>query len=209
MRKLARALGWIVAVLVIAGLVVRTFFVDTWVVPEEARLAASVVPTLRGGDVVLVLKGTPGFGDLTRCTNAEDKPVVGRVAGRVRDRVITEGRELVVNDKRYDSESACPEPTVTVEHPVTQAEETLSCDVVMMGSGWHYRGFASNRTFINRTMTDVGEGMFYLLSDDRTFHYDSRDYGTVPADSCKGRIFFRLWSKAGFSDANSRFSFIR
>jgi signal peptidase I len=45
------------------------------------------------------------------------------------------------------------------------------------------------------------------LSDDRYLHLDSRDYGTVPEESCQ-HVFFRLWGAAGFGDASRRFNII-
>lgn len=212
MRKLGRGLGWILAIALVLGVAARVFFVDVWTVPEDPAVAASLAPSLRGGDVVLLLRGAAGFGELTRCADPEDatKWVVGRVAGRERDKIETFGRDLIINDKRYDGESACREPTITIQNPTTGADEEIHCDEVMMGGGWHYRGYSIKPQLLaKRTITDVGAGMLYLVSDDRTYPDDSRSYGTVPAASCKGRIFFRLWSKAGFGDDKARFSYIR
>ncbi len=51
--------------------------------------------------------------------------------------------------------------------------------------------------------------MLFLLSDDRSYHDDSRDFGTVPADSCTGRIVFRLWGKEGWCDDKRRMTFVQ
>lgn len=212
MRKLARFLFWTAVVLGVVGGVLRLTLFRPWTLPDDLTLAASVGPTLAGGDVVLVLtKGTPGFGDLVRCADPEDATrfVVGRIAGLDGDLVETEGATLLVNGKRYEGEMACNEGTFTVAHPTTGADVQLVCDVVNMGGGWHYRGHINKPAFHSlRTKTNVGRGMVYLLSDDRDFHDDSRDFGPLPAESCKERIVVRLVSKLGWTDSKSRLSYI-
>jgi signal peptidase I len=182
-----------------------------WTVPDDPVLAASVGPTLAGGDTVLILfRGTPGFGDLVRCSDPEvpDRYSVGRIAGVEGDTLELEGHRLLVNGKKYDNYSACPKPKFTVAHPTSGSEVELNCDVVEMGGGWHYRGYSPKPFFVDKTRVTVAEGMVYLLSDNREFHDDSRDFGALPAGSCTERIFFRLWGKEAWGDTKRRFTFI-
>lgn len=212
MSKLLRFLGWTCGVLLVLGIAARILFLKAWTIPDDPVQGAAMAPTLHPGDVVLVLtRGTPGFGDLVRCPDPEDASnyIVGRIAGLGGDAVDTQGRSLTVNRTRYDSESACPESTFTVPHPRSGSPILMNCGVVNMGGGWHYRGYNPKATVASKTHTDVGNGMLFLLSDDRDFHDDSRDYGTVSAAACTERIFFRLWSKAGWSDDKARLSYIR
>jgi len=51
--------------------------------------------------------------------------------------------------------------------------------------------------------------MVFLLSDDRSYHDDSRDFGTVRADTCTGRIVFRVIGKGGWADDKRRMSFVQ
>ena len=203
MGKLGRGLFWTVVFVAIVVGICRAAFFTTWKVPEEPPVSSSVAPTLQGGDLVLLLtRGTPGFGDLVRCEDPEDaqKFVVGRIVGLSGDAVETSGRELRVNNKRYDSTTACAEPTFTVLHPTSGAEVQIHCDRVELGGREHYRGFSDKATILTPTRTLVGAGMVFLLSDDRSYHDDSRDFGPVPLDSCKERFFFRLVSKEGWGD---------
>jgi hypothetical protein len=48
---------------------------------------------------------------------------------------------------------------------------------------------------------------WYLVSDDRHVHLDSRDFGQVDAASCQ-HVVFRLVSAAGFGDAKKRLTVI-
>jgi signal peptidase I len=212
MGKLVRGLLWIVAFLVVIGLVVRTVLFDVWVVPDDNKTSASVAPSMLGGDTILYMRrNKPAFGDLVRCTDPDDASrfVVGRVVGLWGDTVETNGRELTINGKRYLSELACPEPRMAIPHPTSGSTVEIVCDQVQMGGHPHYRGWSDKPGFFTPTRTLVGQGQLYLLSDDRTFHDDSRDFGTVRADSCSGRIVFRLWGQEGWKDEKRRMTFVQ
>lgn len=212
MGKFSKALLWTIGVLVVVAILLRATLFKVWAVPDDPVLAASVGPTLAGGDTVLIMfRGAPGFGDLVRCADPEnpERYTIGRIAGVERDIVELEGHRLLVNGKRYDNQSACPKPKFKVEHPTSGASVELNCDVVEMGGGWHYRGY-NPKPFnaYEKTRVEVGEGMVFLLSDDREFHDDSRDYGVLPLTSCTDRIVFRFWGKEAWSDSSRRFTFI-
>lgn len=211
MGKFTKALLWTAGILAFIALVLRVLVLKTWTVPEEPRLAASVAPTLGGGDVVLVLtRGEPGFGDLVRCKDPEDPKsfVVGRIAGVAGDVVEIDGNRLVVNGKRFDANSACSESSFKVAHPTSGSEVELRCDVVEMGGGWHYRGYSPKPLHATKTRTEVDAGMVYLLSDNREHHDDSRDFGLMPAASCTERVVFRLWGHDGWTDRKRRMTYI-
>jgi hypothetical protein len=55
----------------------------------------------------------------------------------------------------------------------------------------------------------VPEGQFFLVSDNRLFPYDSRDYGVVPIESCKETVALRLVSKLGWTDVEKRMTLIQ
>lgn len=210
MAKFMKGLLWTCGILAIVAAVLRLTVLDVWRVPDDPRLSASVAPSLSGGDVVIMLtRGAPSFGDLVRCPDPEiaQAYVVGRIAGFGGDSIQIEGSQLSVNGKNYPDQSSCPTPTINVTHPTAGSSVEMSCGVVEMGGGWHYRATSSDVPATRHTAV-VGDGMAFLLSDNRRFHDDSRDYGTVPASSCKDRIVFRLWGKGGWSDSATRLSYI-
>jgi signal peptidase I len=210
MDKLLRGVFWVALLLGVAAGILRLVAFRTWTIPDDPRLAASVAPTLAVGDQVLILyRGTPAFGDLVRCTDPEDpqKFVIGRIAGLDHDVVEVNGRTLTVNGQRYENEAVCSQPTAMIHHPTTGSEVEIACDIVRMGGGWHYRG-AGQATPESPTKKEVGVGQVFLVSDDRTFHDDSRDYGTLPAASCKERIVYRVVGKAGWGDDKARMTAI-
>jgi len=213
MDKLLRFLGWTLLVVAVVGGLARALLVDGWTIPDDnTRFGISMEPTLTAGDTVLMLRyGTPGFGDLVRCTDPDDANgfVVGRIAGVAGDVVEVNGRDLTVNNKRYHSEQVCPVPTVTVIHPTSGKEVTIHCDEIDMGGRIHYRGYTAKTDIFTATKTSVTTGMVFLLSDDRSYHDDSRDFGMVPIATCGNRIMFRVWGKDGWKDDRRRLSYIR
>lgn len=212
MEKLLKFLLWTVGVFIVLFGLGRAFLFETWTVPEGSWIAASTAPTLAGGDLVLVLTvGQAEFGDLVRCADPEDPAyhVVGRIAGVGGDVVELRGPVLTVNGNRYVATEACKEAQFTILHPDSGNEVTMNCARVEMGSGWHFRGNLPQASKNNDVRKEVGPGKVYLLSDNRDIHDDSRDFGSLPEETCKQRIFFRLWSKEGWWDSKSRLTIIR
>jgi signal peptidase I len=211
MRKLWRGLLWTAGVLLVLALVLRLTAFDVWTVTDDPYIGASLAPTLAGGDTVILLRrGTPGFGDLVRCVDPQDPKafVLGRIAGVEGDTVEIEGPRLRVNGRDYGGSTACAEPKIHIKHPETQKEIELSCDVVEMGGGWHYRATMVQQFTEQKKTKTVGPGMFFLVSDNRLLHDDSRDYGLVQRDTCAERPVVRLWSKAGWTDEKSRLTYV-
>lgn len=212
MRKFLKGLLWSLGILLAVAFGLRSLVLDVWTVPDDPVLAASIAPTLAAGDVVMVLtRGTPSFGDLVRCPDPESPAayIVGRIAGVGDDVVDTDGIALVVNNTRYDAESVCPEPKLMIKHPSTGVDVQISCDIVVMGGGRHLRGVSPKGPLERKLRNEVRPDTVFLLSDNRNFHDDSRDYGAQPRDACKQRIFFRLWGAGGWSDEERRLTYVR
>jgi signal peptidase I len=57
------------------------------------------------------------------------------------------------------------------------------------------------------TKTTVPAGSWFLVSDDRHVHLDSRDYGEVDPSTCQ-HVVFRLVGAAGFGDSRKRLSIV-
>ena len=58
-------------------------------------------------------------------------------------------------------------------------------------------------------LADVPSGHVYLVSDNRQFPWDSREFGPVERTTCAETVFFRLVSKDGFFDVANRLTVIR
>jgi signal peptidase I len=127
--------------------------------------SASMEPTLRVGDVVLVSQQSPQLADLehgdlvTFASPEDDRRTVKRVIGLPGDSLVIKDSVLYVNDRVVD------EPYV--DHAAIDA-------------------------YYSRTYT-VPAGKVFLLGDNRGNSVDSRDYGPVAADDLLGRVVVRLW----------------
>lgn len=212
MRRLLRfLLGLALLTLVVVG-AARLFLLRWWRVPEnDAWLEASVAPTLRAGDLVLLWRFTPpSFGDLVYCPepNAPGRVVLARIAAEAGDRIEVSPRGVKLNGKSAANERTCG--SFEIAHPESGKTVELRCVEEVLAGVMHQKameqpelGQASSKE------VEVPEGQVFLLSDNRVFPYDSRDFGLVDRDTCKEFVFFRLVSRAGYADVENRFSFIR
>src|ERR1043165_5100244 len=115
MRKMFRVLCWVALVLgALIGLL-RLVAIRWWRVPSnDPYLTASISPSLRGGDLILLWRGSrPGFSDLVLCPEPKqpDRVVIGRIAGVSRDSVEVNGGDISVNRQRQSIEGNCPART--------------------------------------------------------------------------------------------------
>jgi signal peptidase I len=177
---------------------------------DDPYLQASVAPTLSGGDWILLWRLTkPGFGDLALCAEpkAEHRSVIGRIVAVGRDKVEIRGAELIVNNRRMGNENA-DNPTFTVTDPATKQELEQPQDKEDLVGRVHLRGgLPKGRTRDPVTLT-AEPGSAVLVSDNRLFPYDSRDFGLVPLETCKEMVIYRLVSAKGFGDLETRLSWI-
>lgn len=211
MKKFLKGLAWVVGILAVIILILRLTMFKTWTIPEDIALDSSIRPSLQSGDVVLVMTvGKRSFGQLVRCTDPEDPQrwVVGRIVGMEGDTVEVDGPSVTVNGTRYNTSDGCKDP-LKVPHPTSGSPIEAVCSRVEMAGGWHFRAWVATHTVESSSSHKVGAGRLFLLSDNRSFHDDSRDFGTVAANTCNDLIVFRLWGKGGTSDTDSRFMYIR
>ena len=212
---LLRFLLWTVLVLGVIGGFLHLTMLRVWRVPmNDPVLQASLAPTLEAGDLVVLWRLTePTFGDLVLCPEPDypERVVIGRVFGEGNDVVEFKKGSPKVNGKAFQIERQCSPNEFTVTHPDDESKEvTQRCFWEAMANRVHMAG--STRSFGDARdweETEVPPGQLYLVSDNRLFPYDSRDYGPVPKDSCRETVVFRLVSREGWGDADARLSVIQ
>lgn len=214
MQRLARVLFWTALLIGVVVGALRAFAVRWWRVPEgDPYLAASIAPTLRAGDLLLLWRATPpAFGDLVVCPEPgrPDRITVGRVVGESGDTISVVDADVTVNDKRPIPERACNPNEFAVQDPNSGEQVKQSCQVENLSGHLHMRGSTGGHKLPPLSVKrEVSLGKVFLLSDNRLYPYDSREFGTVDRSSCRETVVFRLWSRAGFFDVDSRFSFIQ
>jgi signal peptidase I len=213
MRALGRVLLWITIGIVAVIALFRLTAIRWWKVPEDdPYLTASVGPELRGGDWVLLWRmSPPAVGSLAVCPEPKhsDRIVVGRMIGEEGQKVTVSGSSIEVNGKRLPSEGSCSKQRFSVKAPRNGNEIELRCTTEVVNGAVHERGEAEALAELPTYEANVGPGEVLLVSDNRRFPYDSRDFGAVDRSTCKETVFFRLIGREGFFDSATRFTYIR
>jgi signal peptidase I len=214
MGKSLRTVLWIAAVLGVIVGALRLVAIRWWRVPtDDPVLEASLAPTLRGGDWVLLWRATaPRFGGLVLCPDPDNagRFVIARILGEQNDDVAIDGDSVEINHHPARTESACSDPTFTMTEPDTGSEIQQRCDLEEVGGVLHMRAGSAGLSSAPAAPSDrtVPAGSVFLVSDNRAFPYDSRNYGSIDRSLCKESVFFRLVSKRGFMDVDNRLTYI-
>jgi len=206
---------WLLWSLITFGLIVvfmRLTALRWWTVPaDDPYLDASVTPSLRGGDLVLLWRLTPPpLGALVVCPEPKhpERVVIARMFGEDRNRVKVEGTHVFVNERVQPKERDCTDDHFKVTPP-GGGEVEQSCSIEVASGVGHERGDIDNAADLPVYETELKIGEVALVSDNRRYPYDSRDFGPVPRDTCKETVFFRLFGAGGFFDASRRFQYVR
>jgi signal peptidase I len=205
-----KIVAWLVGLVGTVGLVLHLFFFEFWRVPtDDPLLAAAIEPTLSAGDLVVVTRHTSiGRGYLLRCADptAAGRFVVARAIGRLGDRVELRGEVVSLDSKRVPSPRACDPSLVTLHDPRTDDDVLLACSIEEYGDV-SFSVLRAAQQPEAPTQETVAGGLWYVVSDDRHIHLDSRDLGQIDPSMCQ-HIVFRLVGAAGFGDSKARLSIV-
>jgi signal peptidase I len=202
-----RSVVWFFAIAGAIVLLLYLFVFDTWEIPgNDPLFVASVEPTLRPEDRILTSRhSTPRFGERARCLVPDGRGTytIGRVFGSEGETVEVLNERVAVDGRAPASRFQCG--TVTVVHPVSQAQLALTCTVEDNGA-FVYSVLTHPEYREGHTVAKVEPGKVFLVSDDRHIHSDSRDFGQVDASTCQ-HVVFRLWGER-FTDSSRRFNIL-
>ncbi|MGH7271719.1 MAG: S26 family signal peptidase, partial [Polyangiaceae bacterium] len=164
---------------------------------DDPLLTASIAPTLEPGDlVVLARHGAPSNAYLVRCADPQvpGRFVVGRAIAKGGQTVGFDSEVVAVDGHCTPSGHNCDPAQWIVHDPTSDSDIQLECEVEEYGEA----DFEVLRSAIDpaaSTQEKVEPGRWFLVSDDRHVHLDSRDYGGLAPGTCQ-HITFRL-AKAG------------
>jgi signal peptidase I len=212
MVALVRNLLWILIPLAIVYGGLRGFALRIWQVPiDDPELAASVAPTLRPGDWVILWRATkPPVASLVVCPDPEEPelPVMGRLLGEPGDRIRIHGPTIYRNGMMVHPTRACDERVFSVIDPVSSEEVPLTCSYESVGANEYMRGQmeGDGEHIVKEVETGVGE--VYLVSDNRRYPFDSRDFGALPEESCRESVVFLWWGTEGFFGTTRRMKLV-
>jgi len=212
MSKFLRFLAW--TLIIVGGLIgiARLTVIRWWQLPVgDPYLEASLAPSLRGGDWVLLWRGSaPIEGNLVLCPEpkAAGRLVIARILGEHDDQVKVKSGHVLVNGRSFESEGGCD--PFTVRDPGSHQEVEQPCRREVVGSRTHLRGEVQDSLPSPKDdEVEVPSGQVYLVSDNRQFPWDSREFGPVERSTCVETVFYRLTSKDGFFDVPNRLMLIR
>jgi signal peptidase I len=208
-----KILAWVAGILGALFGILYAFFYDYWRVPDDdPLLTAAIAPTLEPGDLLIVSRRTAiDRGNLLRCPDpqAPGRYVIARAIGHWGDQLDLSNESVSIDRHNMPSPRACEPAEVTVRNPATDQDTVLSCSVEEYGE-MTYQALRSRDAPEPFHKVTVELGKWFLVSDDRHVHLDSRDFGQVeggPAGGCQ-HILFRVVGPGGFFDAKSRLSII-
>src|SRR5258706_7956979 len=210
METWVKIVAWVAGAAGVALALLYWLLFDVWTVPvDDPLLSASIEPTLGAGDVVVVSRHTSvARGNLLRCADPQSpgRFVIARAIGRGGDRVDLAGEVVSIDGKRTSSPRRCDPPMVTIHDPNTDDDVDLVCAVEEYGE-MAFSALRSSTKPEPPASAAVEPGNWYLVSDDRHVHLDSRDFGQVDPRTCQ-HIVFRFVGAAGLGDGKKRFTII-
>ncbi|HYP78362.1 MAG TPA: signal peptidase I [Polyangiaceae bacterium] len=211
MSKFLRLLAWTLLIAFALVGVMRLTVIRWWQVPlGDPYLEASLAPSLRGGDWVILWRGSPPIeGNLVLCPEPKTagRPVIARILAEGGDHIKV-GDATLVNGRRFETENGCD--AFTVHDPDAREDTRQACRREVVGSRTHLRGeLIASLPKPKEADVDVASGQVFLVSDNRQFPWDSREFGTVERSTCAETVVFRLISKEGFFDVPNRLMLIR
>ena len=213
MSKFLRFVAWTLFITGVLIGILRLTVIRWWQVPsDDPYLEASVAPSLRGGDWIILWRGTaPIEGNLVLCPEPKsvNRQVLGRIVGESVDHVSVGPEGLLVNRRRFEpGDNSCDK--FTAIDPGTKQSVDQFCGREIVGGIAHLVGGTSaNLAPPGAVEVDVPSNHVFLVSDNRQFPWDSRDFGPVPRETCTETVIFRLVSKDGFFDVANRLSLVR
>lgn len=159
-----------------AVFLIRTFLVQPFLVS-----GASMVPTFQNGDYLLVDEVSYAFrkperGEVIvfRYPNDESTFFIKRVIGIPGDTVEFENGKVKI---------------VNAEHP----------DGLVLREVYLPSGVMTNTRPGGKIKFTVEDGRYVVLGDNRSYSYDSRDWGELKASEIVGLVRVRLWPPASVS----------
>lgn len=167
--------GWPVAALIGGGVSLLLVAVLAAMVLSAPVSGDGMNPSLRSGDRVLALDGTPERFDLVTLRTRGNVTAVRRVIG-------LPGDEVRITGSRVHVRPAAGEWLAVA----LDGDPGVCC----AGDG---RGGTD-------AVAVVPPGSFFVLGDNPTMSTDSREYGFVPASDVTGVVWRRIWPLPDFGD---------
>lgn len=187
-RAIKKTMYWLAffALILCSIVLIRLHWIEIFKVPS-----ASMMPTLRVGDMLLVnkrayLKGQPQRGDIIVFEHPKTKELfVKRVIAQSGDTVMVLGPKIVVN-------GSVLETTVSTV-PMTQwgdkwKEQLIDEKILSNGRKYHTLSSVDMSIWPMSGYWNVPSHSLFVMGDWRDHSDDSRDWGVVPLHNVVGQV---------------------
>lgn len=214
-RGLIRFVIWVALIVALIVGIARAVAIRWFRLPtDDPTLTTSLMPTLRAGDLVVAMRLTkPRLGDLVVCPEPgyPQRYVIGRIAAEPGDTITLTNGEPALNGESFKNERGCDPPVFSYVPPNGESEEIQQrCEWEVITNHLHTIGEIGHHKVPQvQTSVDVPPDTFFLLSDNRLFPYDSRDFGPVDSATCTETLVARLVSRAGWMDSENRLDYVQ
>lgn len=179
-------LAWVAGIIIVAGAVLRIFFVDTATIAHDG-----MAPTVSAGDRVAIWRSSEfSIGDVVVCQHPGEpgRYVLGRVMGKPGMRVETVRGQLLIAGSKPDQDLGELKRWLDLS---TGRVREMRVGIEELAADDHSFMIDPHDTFTIRAV-NVTHGL-YLLGDNRSYRAeDSRSYGEVDAATCRGKVFMIL-----------------
>jgi len=143
-----------------------------------------------------------------RCADpqAPGRYIVARAIAKFGDHIELSGEAVSIDGKRTPSPRSCDPPYMVIHDPQSNEDVNLACSIEEYGD-MNFSALRSTDHPEPPAKVTIEAGKWYLVSDDRHVHLDSRDLGQIDPNTCK-HIVFRLVGAGGFADGKKRLTII-
>ena len=184
-------LSWVGAAVIVVALLLKAIWFDLATVQHNG-----MAPTMVRGERVLInRRAPPTLGSIAVCKHpTQEGFVVGRVAATEGMTINSFGQELRLDGEavRFDARGE------TAFHNADIGQTGSFIWGVEDFGGTPHSIFIEERGRYRVKKTEVAPGKLYLLGDFRAYvGQDSRAYGVVDAEGCRGTIVFRITPAGG------------
>jgi signal peptidase I len=210
MKTVLSFVAWVAVLVGVSLFVVERVWLEAWKIPtDDPMLAASIEPQLSAGDVVLVWRG-PTFarGNLLRCPDpqAPGRYVVARAIAAPGDNLLIDREGISLDGHPTPSPHGCEQHDYAMFDPGRNEDTNLTCITQEYGDRDFSALVSADHPEAATKIRPEG-GQWFLVSDNRHIHVDSRDFGPIDGAGCR-HIVFRLYGGDGFGDVKKRLSLV-
>ena len=199
MKGFFKFLLWLAILLMVA------YAVASWLLVDFVEIGQNdMAPTLAQGDFFVVYRhATPDVGDVLVCEHPSQpgRPIAGRLVAKAGQRVAIRRGMLVLDGRQLDTDVPTPSKIHFVD-PNNHEQRSLSLRREFRGDDVWTVAVAETRQPLEMSERVV-HGGYFLLSDNRSYGFDSRNFGEFDPTMCRGVAFFLLTTGTGNGDLDA------